>query len=95
MVKNAAAFGARATARTEAGKRSGQETRRFSRPIRNLRSPQPIADHPLAVYDGQHRVGSVVERDGEFLAFDNHDRRVGVFTNQREALRAIPAARSS
>jgi hypothetical protein len=36
-----------------------------------------------------------VERNDEFLASDNHDRRVGVFTNQREALRAIPAARSS
>jgi hypothetical protein len=36
-----------------------------------------------------------VERNDEFLASDNHDRRVSVFTNQREALRAIPAARSS
>ena len=62
---------------------------------RNPQAPAASSDHALAVYDGQHRVGSVVERNGEFLAFDNHDRRVGVFTNQSEALRAIPAARSS
>jgi hypothetical protein len=62
---------------------------------RNLQARRPTADHALAVYDGQHRVGSVVERNGEFLAFDVHNRRVGVFTSQREALRAIPAAGSS
>jgi hypothetical protein len=62
---------------------------------RNAQAPRPTANHALAVYDGQHLVGSVVERNGEFLAFDVHDHRVGVFANQREALRAIPAARSS
>jgi hypothetical protein len=82
--------------RTEAGKRSGREPRSFPKPIRrNPGAPRPTADHALAVYDGQQRIGSVVERNGEFLVFDIHDRRVGVFTNQREALRAIPAARSS
>jgi hypothetical protein len=63
--------------------------RRSSQPRR------PTAGQALAVYDGQQRVGSVLERDGEFLAFDNRDRRVGVFTNQSEALRALPSARSS
>jgi hypothetical protein len=48
----------------------------------------------MAVYDGQHRVGSVLQRNGEFLAFDVHDRRVGVFTKQSDAVRALPAARS-
>jgi hypothetical protein len=62
---------------------------------RNSQARRPTVDHALAVYDGQQRVGSVVEHDGEFLAFDVHNRRVGVFTNQREALRALPAARSS
>jgi hypothetical protein len=62
---------------------------------RNLQARRPIADHALAVYDGQRRVGSVVERNGEFLAFDVRDHRAGVFTNQREALQAMPAARSS
>ena len=47
-----------------------------------------------SVYDGQRRVG-FVERNGEFLAFDVHDRRVGVFANQSDAMRALPAARSS
>jgi hypothetical protein len=62
---------------------------------RNSQCGRPTADRQITVYDGQHCVGSVVERDGEFFAFDVHDRRVGVFTNQREALRAIPVARSS
>ena len=47
----------------------------------------------LAVYDGANRVGSIVERDGQFQAFDAHDRRVGTFGNQRDAMRAIPRAR--
>jgi hypothetical protein len=62
---------------------------------RNSQARRRTADHALAVYDGHQRVGSVVKRNGEFLAFDNHNRRVGVFTNQREALRAFPAGRSS
>jgi hypothetical protein len=62
---------------------------------RNLRARRTTANHALAVYDGQHRVGSVVERNGEFLALDSHDRRVGVFTKQSAAVRALPAARSS
>jgi hypothetical protein len=59
------------------------------------RAPRPTAGHALAVYDGQHLVGSVVERNGNFLAFDVHDRRASVFTNHREAMRALPPARSS
>jgi hypothetical protein len=75
--------------RTEARKRSGRGPRPLPRPTRrNPQAPGRTADHALAVYDGQHRVGWVV-------AFDVHDRRVGVFTNHHEALRAIPAARSS
>jgi hypothetical protein len=62
---------------------------------RNSQARRPTAHQEITVYDGQHRVDSVVERDGEFFAFDVHARRAGVFTNQREALRAIPAARSS
>jgi hypothetical protein len=61
---------------------------------RNSLSRQPTADQQITVYDGQHRVGSIVERNGEFLALDSHDRRVGVFTKQSDAVRALPAARS-
>jgi hypothetical protein len=61
---------------------------------RNLQARQTTADHALAVYDGQQRVGSVLERDGEFLALDVHDRRVSVFTRQSDAVRALPAAKS-
>jgi hypothetical protein len=77
-------------------KRSGPEPRPFSRPARrNPRAPRPTSGHAPAAYDGQHLVGSVVERNGKFLAFDVHDRRVGVFTNHRDAMRALPATRSS
>jgi hypothetical protein len=62
---------------------------------RNSRSRRPTADQEITVYDGQHRVGSVVERDGEFFPFDVYDRRLGVFSNQSEAMRALRAARSS
>lgn len=62
---------------------------------RNSQSSQPSADQALTVYDGQHRVGSIVERNGKFIASDAHDRRVGIFTTRREALRALPPARSS
>jgi hypothetical protein len=62
---------------------------------RNSRSRRPTANQEITVYDGQHRVGSVLERDGKFLVFDAHDRRVGMFTNRREALRTLSAARSS
>ena len=64
-------------------------------PRPNSQSRRPTADQAITVYDGQRLVGSVVERNGEFLAFDVHDRRVGVFTNQSDAMRAIPTARSS
>ena len=62
---------------------------------RNSQARRPTVDHALAVYDGQQRVVTVVERNGKFLAFNAHDRRVSMFTNKREALRALPAARSS
>ena len=44
----------------------------------------------LAVYDGQDRVGSVVERDGGFDAYDASGRHLGAFLSRREAMRAIP-----
>jgi hypothetical protein len=61
----------------------------------NSRAWRPSSDQTLTVHDGQQRVGSVVARDGKFLVLDAHDRRVGIFTNEREALRALPAARPS
>jgi hypothetical protein len=62
---------------------------------RNSQARRPTVDNALAVYDGQQRVGTVVERNGKFLAVDVHDRRVGVFTKQSDAARALPAARWS
>jgi hypothetical protein len=62
---------------------------------RNSRSRRPTADQEITVYDGQHRVGSVVERDGRFLTYDSDDLHIGVFATLRDAMRALPAARSS
>jgi hypothetical protein len=64
-------------------------------------NPQPTAhrhqadralpNHALTVYDGTTLAGIITERNGEFIAFDIAGRRLGVFTNQRDAVRAIPA----
>jgi hypothetical protein len=62
---------------------------------RNSRSRRPTADQEITVYDGQHRVGSVVERDGKFLTYDVDDLHVGVFATLRDAMRVLPATRSS
>jgi hypothetical protein len=62
---------------------------------RNSQARRPTADQALTVYDGQHRVGSVVERNGKFLTYDIDDLHVGVFATLRDAMRALPAARSS
>ena len=63
---------------------------------RRNRQAQPVsANQTLMVYDGQHCAGSVLQRNGEFIAFDVHDRRVGVFMKQRDAVRELPVVRSS
>jgi hypothetical protein len=63
--------------------------------LRSSQARRPTAGQALTVYDGQHRVGSVVERDGRFLTYDIDDLHVGVFATLRDAMRALPAARSS
>ena len=52
-------------------------------------------DECLAVYDGASFVGSIVDRDGSFDAYDATGRHIGAFKNQREAVRAIPAGTAS
>jgi hypothetical protein len=61
---------------------------------RNRQGRRPSADNALTVYDGQRRVGSVVENGGKFLTYDIDDLHVGVFATLRDAMRALPAARS-
>ena len=48
------------------------------------------ADHVLAVYDDTTMVGSLVERDGAFQAFNIGGVCVGTFSSMREAARALP-----
>ena len=44
-----------------------------------------------AVYDGQDRVGSVVEHDGQHYADTAGDQLIGVFRSRIGAARGIPA----
>jgi hypothetical protein len=62
---------------------------------RTSQARKPTADRALAVYDGQHRIGSVVERHGKFLTYDTDDLNVGVFATLRDAMRVLPAAQKS
>jgi hypothetical protein len=45
-----------------------------------------------AVYDGQTRLGSVEQRDREFIARNNRNEPLGVFDTMIEAARAVGAA---
>lgn len=44
----------------------------------------------LGVYDGRERLGSVVEHEGEHLAFDAVGQLLGRFPKRSEAIRIIP-----
>lgn len=46
----------------------------------------------FSVYDGRERAGSVVEIEGEHLAFDAVDLPLGSFTGRRDAIAAIPVS---
>jgi hypothetical protein len=62
------------------------------------RREQQVVDtrnHALSVFDGADRVGSLVERAGEFHAYDVDGRHLGAFTDMRAAARAIPPAAGS
>jgi hypothetical protein len=50
------------------------------------------ASRLLSVYDGQERLGDIVERDGEFIASDVDGKTLGTFAAQRQAADAISAA---
>jgi hypothetical protein len=45
-----------------------------------------------AVYDGAALAGFIVERAGEFTAFNADNKLLGTFKTQRDASRAIPLA---
>jgi hypothetical protein len=49
----------------------------------------------VAVYDGQLKLGNVVEFEGEHFAFDAGGHGLGAFRKRREAVAAIPAAASN
>jgi hypothetical protein len=62
---------------------------------RATKSPEKRVDtrsHALSVFDGAIRAGSLVERGGEFLAFDLDGRHLGAFPDMRTASRSIPPA---
>lgn len=46
--------------------------------------------HLISVSDGQDQVGTLVERGGEYLAYDLVGNLVGSFPNQLTAARSLP-----
>ncbi len=52
--------------------------------------PKATASDALGVYDGQDRVGAIVERDRSFFAFGLDEILVGKFEHLHQAMRAIP-----
>jgi hypothetical protein len=44
----------------------------------------------VAIYDGTLFIGRIVERGGRFIVFNADDQMIGMFADQRQALRAIP-----
>lgn len=53
---------------------------------------QSVQPQELAVYDSAALAGFIVVRTGEFAAFDSNHKLIATFTNQRDAMRAIPRA---
>jgi hypothetical protein len=51
--------------------------------------------HRLTVYNGAVRLGSLVERDSGFDAYDVAGNLIGSFSNQRDAARALPDQKSA
>ena len=72
-----------------------KSTRRIPAQGRHKRTiPSPTASGYLSVADGTETVGSIVVRDADFFAFANTE-LIGQFSTLREAMRAIPARRTS
>jgi hypothetical protein len=55
--------------------------------------PHPHAAGALSVSDGGQTVGSVVEHDGSFFAFNVEGVLIGEYASQIEATRALPCAK--
>lgn len=54
------------------------------------KSHAAVQSAALTIYDRQDRIGSVVERDGQHLAYTDTGDYVGTFQSRREAMHAIP-----
>jgi hypothetical protein len=57
--------------------------------------PSAHAPGALSIYDGQNLAGRIVVKDGSYFAFRADHVLVGEYTTQREATRALPAAKVS
>jgi hypothetical protein len=55
--------------------------------------PNAGAPNALAVTDGGTCIGHIVVRDGTYFAFGTDNILIGKFVTQREAMRALPAAK--
>jgi hypothetical protein len=54
------------------------------------RIPHPNAPGYFAVTDGVHAIGTIVQRDGSWFAFDTSGELVGEYGSKLEAVRALP-----
>ena len=57
--------------------------------------PNSRAETALAVTDGGDCIGRIVEHGGVYFAFGTNDALIGAFATQREAMCALPPARTS
>jgi len=57
--------------------------------------PSARMAHALAVTDGGTCIGRIVAHDGSYFAFGTDVVLLGEFSTQREAMRALPAAKAS
>jgi hypothetical protein len=59
---------------------------------KRLNGAGTVVPASLSVYDGTALAGFIVERAGEFTAFNADNEQLGTFQTQRAASRAIPTA---
>jgi hypothetical protein len=78
-------------------KTNGPKTqRRLGKVNADLRSPIPHANsaNAPAIYDGQDKVGTIVERGGSHFSYGNDDVLIGEYRTRLEAVRALPQGRA-
>jgi hypothetical protein len=63
--------------------------------VKSSEAAAPVQPAILFVYDGRDHIGEVIELDSAHRACDAGEKLIGVFRSRIEAVRAIPAKRST